>query len=90
MGKPEVGSLDWRFEARKRSAGENGISRRCNLQRMTPAELAIRDAMLAVEEAGAHPWLTDVVNRLGEAREQLGDYIDATEEERLYVARLRG
>lgn len=73
-----------------RDAGEHGIPRRSNLQRMTPAEVAIYDAMQAVEAAGCHPWLTDVATRLSEARDQLADYVDATNEERLRVALLRG
>ena len=56
---------------------------------MTPAEKAIRDALQAVECAGCHPWLTDVVSMLGEAHERLADYVDATEHERLMIARMR-
>lgn len=50
--------------------------RRRDLQRMTPAELAIRDAIVAVEMVGADPLLTDAVVLLGDAAEKLGDYID--------------
>lgn len=39
----------------------DGIPRRSRLDLHTPAEKAIRDAIEAVERAGAHPLLTDAV-----------------------------
>lgn len=53
--------------------------RRSNLQTMTPAELAIREAMLAVEKAGAHPLLTEAVTLLGQAKDKVADYVDRTD-----------
>lgn len=50
--------------------------RRSDLLRNTPAELAIREALIAVEAVGADVRLTDAVILLGEARERLADYID--------------
>ena len=66
-----------------------GVPRRCNVETMTAGEAAIREAMLAVEMMGSHPWLTDVVVMLSEARDRLADWVDATEEERVEVARVR-
>ena len=58
------------------------IPRRTDLSRMTPAELAIRQAMLTVEEGGADVRLTDAVVLLGEAREAVADYIDGIDRRR--------
>lgn len=58
------------------SANENKIPRRNQLQLNTPAELAIRKATQAVEEAGAHPLLTDAVILLGQARDKVADFVD--------------
>jgi hypothetical protein len=43
---------------------------------MTPAELAIRNAMLAVEEAGCDVQLTDAVTLLAQARDKVADFVD--------------
>lgn len=50
--------------------------RRIRVDRMTPAELAIREAMLAVEAAGADERLTAAVMLLGRAREHVADFVD--------------
>src|SRR6185369_2263158 len=50
--------------------------RRIDIQRLTPAETAIRNAMLAVEDVGADPLLTDAVNLLQQARDKVADYVD--------------
>lgn len=50
--------------------------RRICLWKMTPAELAIREAALEVEKAGAHPLLTEAINLLYQARERVADYVD--------------
>ena len=52
------------------------IPRRIRVDLMTPAELAIRHAMLAVENVGADVLLTDAVNLLQQAREKVADYVD--------------
>lgn len=52
------------------------IPRRNRLDLSTPAELAIRQAVNAVEAAGCHPLLTDAVNLLNQAREKVADYVD--------------
>lgn len=55
------------------------IPRRCRMDKWTPAELAIREASLKVEEMPAHVLLTDAVVLLQEARAKVADYIDLTE-----------
>lgn len=50
--------------------------RRGRIELNTPAELAIRAAVRAVEEVGADPLLTEAVVLLDRAREHLADYID--------------
>ncbi len=52
------------------------IPRRCDIEKNEPAEIAILKAIEAVENEGAHEMLTDVVTKLAEAKELLGDYID--------------
>ena len=54
----------------------DGFPRRNDITLCTPAENAIRAAVDAVEEAGAHPLLTDAVNLLDEAREKVADFVD--------------
>jgi hypothetical protein len=54
----------------------NEIPRRIRLDLNTPAELAIRQAVDTVEEAGAHPLLTDAVNLLSLAREKVADFVE--------------
>lgn len=54
----------------------DNIPRRIRLDLNTPAELAIRAAVDAVELVGAHPLLTEAVILLGQAREKVADYVD--------------
>lgn len=51
--------------------------RRADMQRNTPAELAIARAMNAVEDMGADVLLTKAVTLLGDARIAVADYVDA-------------
>lgn len=53
------------------------IPRRIRVDLNTPAELAIRNAVQVVEEAGADPLLTDAVVLLDEARSKVADYVDS-------------
>lgn len=53
-----------------------GVPRRACLDRMTPAERAISDAIQAVEAIGADPLLTDAVVLLGQAKSKVADYVD--------------
>lgn len=55
---------------------ENTIPRRNRIDLMTPAELAIRNAMIAVETVGADVLLTDAVILLGQARDKVADFVD--------------
>lgn len=50
--------------------------RRNNSLRQSPAEFGIFQAMAAVEMIGAHPWLTDAVVLLANARDKVADYYD--------------
>lgn len=52
------------------------IPRRSRVDQFTPAERAIWDATGVVEEAGAHPRLTDAVILLTRAREAVADFVD--------------
>ena len=52
------------------------IPRRQHLDRMTPAERAIFDAMQAVEALPADGRLTRAVALLDEARGLVGDFVD--------------
>lgn len=54
-------------------------TRRIRLDLMTPAELAIHDAMLAVEGAGADALLTEAINLLQQARDKVSDFVDRCE-----------
>lgn len=54
----------------------DGFPRRNRLDLCTPAELAIRAAVEAVEAAGAHPLLTDAVILLQQAREKVADFVE--------------
>src|SRR4051812_44098245 len=61
----------------------NGIPRRNRIDLYTPAELAIREAMLAIEEAGCHPLLTDAINLLSQAKEKVADHVETAKPFRL-------
>lgn len=52
------------------------IPRRNKLDKYTPAELAIRDAIQVVEAVGADPLLTEAVILLGRAKDKVADYVD--------------
>jgi len=52
------------------------IPRRRNIDRQTPAERAIRDAMSAVEAMAPHPHLTAAVCLLEQALERVADFVD--------------
>ncbi len=52
------------------------IPRRNRLDQMTPAELAIYNAMQEVEKAGADVRLTEAVILLGKAKDKVADFVD--------------
>src|SRR6266851_2372430 len=58
------------------AAPETTIPRRVQLERLTPAEHAIRKAVLAVEALPADVRLTDAVILLGQARNKVADFVD--------------
>lgn len=55
---------------------KNGTPRRNRIDLSTPAESAIRQAIIAVEEAGCDPLLTDAVVLLSQAKNKVADFID--------------
>lgn len=52
------------------------LPRRCYVDRYTPAETAIREAMRYVEDAGCHQLLTEAVVLLGQAKDKVADFVD--------------
>ncbi len=52
------------------------LTRRADIGRMYRAELAIREAMIAVEQMGASDRLTDAVVLLSQAKDKVSDHID--------------
>jgi hypothetical protein len=50
--------------------------RRNRIDLMTPAEVAIQNAISEVEKAGANWRLTEAVVLLGKAKEMVSDYVD--------------
>lgn len=54
----------------------DGIPTRSDMRYWTPAELAIWEAMGAVEAAGASPALTDALNLLIKARDRVADHVE--------------
>lgn len=52
------------------------IPRRARIDQMTPAELAIREAILRVEEMPPDTDLTEAVVLLDRARSKVADYVD--------------
>jgi hypothetical protein len=70
------------LDAWKQSGGNrpakrpDGFPTRSDMQWMTKSELAIRDAMLAVENAGGSIALTDAVTLLGRARDRVADHVE--------------
>ena len=55
---------------------DDAIPRRARLDKLTPAEKAIWDAMQEVEKLPADVRLTDAVIKLGEARALVADFVD--------------
>ena len=52
------------------------IPRRIDINRYVPAETAIREAILRVEEMPADVRLTDAVVLLGQAKDKVADFVD--------------
>lgn len=56
---------------------DDGVPTRCDTSLMSPAELAITAAMVAVENAGGSVALTDAVTLLSKARDRVADHVEA-------------
>lgn len=75
---PYHAALDaWKADGGVRPASRpDGLPTRIDTQWQSPAELAIRDAMLAVENAGASIALTDAITLLSKARDRVADHVE--------------
>lgn len=75
---PYYASLDkWKAEGGERPAKRpDGLPTRIDKQWKTPAEIAIDEAMIAVEGAGASVALTDAVTMLSKARDRVADHVE--------------
>lgn len=60
------------------------IPRRVQIDRFSPAETAIYNAVKAVEDGPADPRLTHAVILLQKAREWVADFVDGIDTERYY------
>lgn len=57
------------------------IPRRNRIDLYCPAEIAIRQAMQAVENMPAHVLLTDAINLLAQAKDKVADFIELDSKE---------
>lgn len=57
----------------------NDIPRRIDVNRYVPAETAIREAILRVEEMPADPRLTNAVVLLLKAKDKVADFVDGVQ-----------
>ena len=58
---------------------DDGIPTRQDMRMMTPAELAIVDAGIAIEKLGCDERLTRAVALLVDARNLVADFVESTE-----------
>jgi hypothetical protein len=63
----------------KEVARVDGVPRRARIDLLTPAETAIRNALIQVEKVGADVKLTDAVILLTKAQDLVADYIEKAE-----------
>lgn len=68
---------------------KHGYPRRRDITELTPLEQKLRDAMLAVEAEGAHPFLTDASTFIQKARESVADWVELPCNENLWDTLLR-
>lgn len=61
----------------------DGTPRRCRLDLLTPAEIALWQAASMIEDSGAHPLLTEAIMLLQQARERVADYVELEQDENL-------
>ncbi len=68
---------DWKRDGGVRPEKRpDGFPTRNSVDWFSPAELAIREAMYAVENAGASIALTDAINLLAKARARVADHVE--------------
>ncbi len=65
----------WSGEIRPHNRPD-GVPTRIDIQWMTAAELAIRDAMIVVESAGSSTALTDAITLLASAQGRVADHVE--------------
>jgi hypothetical protein len=71
---------DWKKDGGVRPAKRpDGIPTRIDINWLTAAELATREAMHAVEKAGGSPALTDALTLLSKARDRIADHVEGKE-----------
>lgn len=75
VDKPWAWDMYLKLKAKDEQMGTN---RRADILQMTPAELAIRNAVLEVEKLGADTRLTDIVVALSEQQSKLADWCEET------------
>jgi len=76
-GLPSAADLDAVCAEREIAAGsKRELPRRCYVDLMTPAELAIREVIGKVESVGCDVRLTDAVVLLTQAKEKVADFVD--------------
>jgi len=63
----------------------SNILRRHNLNELSPAEIAFRNAMAEVEKLGADERLTDAIILLDKAKNKVADFIDGVETPKIKV-----
>jgi hypothetical protein len=67
----------WKKDGGPRPAKRHdGWPTRSDTRWMSDAELAIRQAMVAVEKAGGSPALTDAINLLSAAMDRVADHVE--------------
>ena len=75
VDKPWAWEMYFKLKEKDEAMGTN---RRADILQMVPAELAIRAAIMEVEELGADTRLTDIVVALSEQQSKLADWAEAT------------
>jgi hypothetical protein len=54
----------------------NSVPRRYRLDLLTPAEIALWQALSAIQDSGAHPFLTEAGELVKQARDKVADYVE--------------
>lgn len=67
---------DWAIQRPRPRLRKDGVPTRIDMLHWSAAELAISNAMAAVERAGASKALTDAVTFLGQARDRVADHME--------------